>query len=61
MTRITLAVPYGDHDPDTTIDVPAGEARTLLHTGRARLADAETTTDVAVYLDDDDQAPSPLG
>lgn len=60
MTRITLAVPYGDHTPDTTIDIPRGEALPLLNSGRARLA-PQHSTDVVVHSDADDQSPSPLG
>lgn len=42
---VTLAYPYTDaagkkHSPDTTLDLPDGEANRLLHGGRARAADA---------------------
>lgn len=45
--KVTLAYPYTDadgkdHRPDTTLSLPEGEARRLLHFGRARTPDAST-------------------
>lgn len=36
--KVTLAYAYGDHKPDTTIDLPDKEARRLVNDGRARHA-----------------------
>lgn len=38
MIRITLAVEHEGNAPDSTIELPVSEARTLLNAGRARLA-----------------------
>lgn len=43
MMRITLAVPYGDHAPDSTIEVEDGVARQMIDTGRARPAAGATS------------------
>jgi hypothetical protein len=36
--KVTLAYPYGDHEPDTTIDLPDAEAQRLVNDGKARQA-----------------------
>lgn len=38
--KITLAVEYGKHKPDATIDLGDAEAKQLISQGRARLADS---------------------
>lgn len=45
-SKVTLAYPYTDadgknHNPDTTLSLPDGEAFELLASGRARAADDE--------------------
>lgn len=47
--KVTLAYPYTDeagknHKPDTSPDLPEGEALDLLNSGRARAADAPAPT-----------------
>lgn len=51
--QITLAYPYGDHQPDETVDLPDDEARRLLNDGFARLPGSEPIPE-ATFVDDDE-------
>ena len=37
--RVTLAAPYGQHEADSTIDVPEHVGKDLIRVGRARPVD----------------------
>lgn len=41
MARVVLAYPYGDHKPDSTIDLPDDEADRLVRDGFARLPEPQ--------------------
>ena len=44
--RVTLAAPYGQHEADSTIDVPEHVGKDLIRVGRARdVADNAPTRD----------------
>ncbi len=42
MARVVLAYPYGDHKPDSTIDLPDDEANRLVRDGFARPPESKT-------------------
>ena len=39
--KVTLALPYGDHQADDTVELDANIARELVLTGRARVAETK--------------------
>jgi hypothetical protein len=54
--KVILALPRGRRDAGETVDLPAEEARQLVHDGHARYPDAPTSDEPAT-----DGGPEPAG